>query len=87
MFKAGEIDDVRIDDMLAAEFRGGHPSVAEDGPETAFGLGWICSHFASPVAQFATALSPIVRAHTPHPPTRLRRAGPSLSPQGRGASH
>jgi hypothetical protein len=43
--------------------------------------GGRCASGTTRSATIWTAFSPQSQAHCPHPPTRLRRAGPSLSPK------
>ena len=59
-FEAGEVDDVRCDDVLAAEFGDRHAAVAEHGPEAALGRCGVRAHRSGAGAEFAEALALVV---------------------------
>jgi hypothetical protein len=59
-FEAGEIDDVRRDDVLAFEFEQRHSAIAEHGPETTLGRRGIGAHFAGAVAELAKAFAFVI---------------------------
>src|SRR5918996_1941529 len=75
--EADEIDNVRIDHELSLELKQWHSPIPQHGPKAPLSIGWILAHGPG-----AFLKQPVL---IPHPPTRLRRAGPSLSRKGRGA--
>ena len=79
--KASKIDDIRIDHMLTTELRLRHAPVAKHGPKPSLSWGRVGPHLAGSVAQFASALSLVIRGHTPHPSAAARLPP---SPKGEG---
>src|SRR5207237_9980 len=69
-----EINNVGGDHELPAELENWHPPVPQHRPEAAFGGCRARSHLSCSLMQGLALF--------PHPPTRLRRAGPSLSRKG-----